>query len=189
MRIALVLLALLVIAGTTEATHASTPANIALVAPISNDEPIITWNSVSGTDEYRLTGTIYALRVNAKDALCAPPLAEDSQTLTLDETIEASVTRFELPLPELPVEDAWFFSDTRVKLEAFDSKGVLLAAANVGGISETHPLYCATVEPELPTTGGGGARADDGDPIAYFLATVIVAGALGAFALRRAIRG
>lgn len=193
MRLAFVLLAVLAIAGTAEATHASTPANITVVGPLLNDEPVVTWNSVSGTDEYRLTGTIDALRVNANDAFCVPPLAEDSHTLTLDETFEASVTQFELPLPKLPAEDAWYFIETSVTLEAFDSEGILLAAGNfalrmpdVGG-----NLNCATPTPPavLPTTGSGGARADGRDSIAYFLATVTLAAALGAFALRRAVRG
>jgi hypothetical protein len=189
MRLALVLLTLLAIAGAAEAAHASTPANIALVAPLSNDEPIVAWSSVSGTDEYRLTGTIFALRVNANDAFCTPPLADDRQTLTLDETIEASATRFELPLPELPAEDEWFFFDTSVQLQAFDAEGVLLAVGSARGIGETNPLHCATIEPELPLTGSGSARGDGRYSIAYVLATVTVAGALGAFAFRRAVRG
>ena len=184
MRLALVLLVLLAIAGTTAAAHASTPASIALVAPLSNEEPIVSWNSVPGTDRYQLTGTIFALRVNANDPLCAPPLAEDRQTLTLDETIEASVTRFELPLPELPAEDAWFFFDTRVTLEAFDNEGVVLAAGDTGGIAETNPLHCATIEPELPPTGSGEGLDPQG-PTVYLLAAVALAG-VGALALRRA---
>lgn len=188
MRLALVLLAVLAIAGTTEAAHASTPASIALYAPVSNDEPIVSWNSVPGTDEYRLTGTIYALRVNANDPFCVPPLAGDSRTLTLDETIEASATRFELPLPELPAEDTWFFYDTRVTVEAFDSEGVMLAGGNIMGIGETNALHCATPEPVLPTTGSGSERAAGLGPIAYLIAAVALGG-IGALALRRAVRG
>ena len=189
MRFAIGLLVLVAMGGATEAAHASTPASIQLAAPLSNDEPIITWNSVPGTDQYRLTGTTYVLRVNARNAFCTPPVSEDEQTLTLDETLGGSATRFELPLAELPAEDAWFFSDTNVTLEAFDSEGVLLAAGNVGGIAETNPLHCATVQPVLPTTGGGGASVGGHHTIVYFLATVIAAGALSALAPRRALRG
>ena len=192
MRPGLALLAGLAIAGTTAAAHASTPANIKLVAPLLNDEPIVTWTSVVGAEEYRLTGTIYALRVNANDAFCTPPLMGDNQTLTLDEAIDGSVTLFELPLPEMPEEDAWFFAETRVTLEAFDSEGITLARGefaqrmpDVGGV-----LSCETPTPQvvLPPAGSGGARVAAPGPIALLLAAAVLA-TIGALALRRALRG
>jgi hypothetical protein len=177
-RAATIVLVLLVLSGAhgTLIARASTPSNIAIEAPLSLDEPRISWNEVPGTAEYRLTGTIAVARVNAENPFCRPPLEEDRRTITLSDFESLAVTEFELALPELPPEDAWFFLESRVQVQAFDEDAVLLASGSVGGIAETAVCTTPTIEPVLPKTGQGGDP--EGYPIgAYLLIAGVAAGA------------
>lgn len=140
-----------------EPTATPTPAQILLQVPLSNDEPLISWQPVSNAVEYRLTGTLLVSRLNAISPFCQSPLVSDQRTLTLDESLDGQITEFQLPLPTLPPEDVWFFFETSVQLLALNKDGVVLAAGNVGGIANGALAQCSTSTPtpQLPPTGQG----------------------------------
>jgi len=166
-----------------------TPALLSIKAPIGTEDPIITWEATGDIAQYEITGTILAVRINAADPFCTPPLESDSRTLDLGETFEAATTEFRLPLPSLPPQDAWFFSDTVVTVKALDEAGQTIAAGNVGGIAETN-VQCATptVLPVLPDTGDG-PTGEHHWPLALWLAIGVAGAWLAGLGALRARRG
>lgn len=150
--------------------------------------PYIAWEPVEGAAHYVLAGEIHMLRVNREDPFCTPPVEEHDRTLTFDdeELISAKVGHADLPGPELPPEDAWFFYDVQVQIEARDEDGVI-AAGSQFGIAETGAfIVCPTPPIVLPPTGlGGGGGAPHPLPA---LAGVLAAAGLAAFAALRGLR-
>ena len=151
--------------------------------------PYIAWEPVEGAANYVLAGEIHMLRVNREDPFCTPPVEEHDRTLTFDdeELISAKVDHADLPGPELPPEDAWFFYDVQVQIEARDEDGNVLAAGSQFGIAETGPfIVCPTPPIVLPPTGTGGG---EGAPLALLaIAGGLAATGLGALVALRGLR-
>lgn len=122
----------------------------------------VSWTPLGGAAEYRLTGTLLAIRVNASDP-CLPSLAEDRRTITIDERLGADATEFEAPLPPLPPEDRWLVASVNITLRAFDAQGREIAAQAATSVEESACPPAATATPQptvssLPRTGAGQTR-------------------------------
>ena len=177
-------------AQTTEPAGGTPPA-MGLIVPLGRQLglPYISWEPVEGAAGYRLSGTIRMVRVNRDDPFCTAPVVEDTETLTVgDETlIPPEIDHVDLPVPELSPEDAWFFAEARVQIEAVDGDGNVIAADSGGGIAEsTAPCPNPTPTPGiiLPPTGSG-PRSGAGVPAGAFAAVLAVAAAASLVMARR----
>jgi len=157
--------------------HASTPANMQLFVPISNDETVIRWDAVKGAERYELAGTFLVVPVNQGDPFCTPAQGGDAHTIDVDETLHAKTKEFVLHLPDLPAGDVWFVTNSNAQIQAFDEEGVLLAAGGAGAIAETNALCpTETPGPVLPDTGSGAPANDMLAPFAFAAAALAAAG-------------
>src|SRR5262245_27930011 len=123
------------------------------VAGTVGASPRISWKATAGVDHYRLTAKLRALRVNTEDPFCAPPAQADSTTVSVDETLSAATTEFEVSFPPVTGNDAWFVYSTQIQLRAFDGSGTQVGGQGGGFIGET---LCARPTPApdaSPTIG------------------------------------
>jgi hypothetical protein len=170
----------------------ATPARMNVAVPIGLQLglPYVSWEPVEGAAGYRLSGEVHMLRTNRNDPFCAPPVKDDTHTITLDsdELIPPEIDHVDLPVPELPADDAWYIFDAQALVEAVDEDGGVLASGRIGGTAET---LCSRPTPTpaivLPPTGSGGGSASFALPAAV-TALTLAAGAALAASLRLRLR-
>jgi len=170
---------------------AGTPPAMGLIVPLGRQLglPYISWEPVEGAAGYRLSGTIRMVRVNRDDPFCTAPVVEDTETLTVgDETLIApKIDHVDLPVPELSPEDAWFFAEAHIQIEAVDGDAYVIAADSGGGIAESTapcPIPTATPGVVLPPTGSG-PPSGAGVPASALAAVFAIAAATSVFVVRR----
>lgn len=115
-----------------------------------------TWPPVTAATDLQITGTVLALRVNALDPFCTPPLEADTRTVSIDEELPGDATSYTIPLPVLPPSDTWLVAQDSILLDAFDGE-TLVAQGQRGIIVETlclRPTPTATPLAEDLVIGG-----------------------------------
>jgi hypothetical protein len=106
------------------------------------DEHAVRWSTYEGAAAYRLKARLVAFREHAPDPCAAPPLAEETREITLDETLPPAAHLYHLNLPDLPPEDAWWVAisgDGTVRLQALDPNGDVIAET---GTTWVRDLFC-----------------------------------------------
>ena len=115
-------------------TATATPASLDLDFAAA---PTVSWGTVNGAVEHRLSGTVLAVRVNTADPFCAAPIEQGSLEVPFDITLPSATLSYSVPLPPLPQPDAWFMSTMRAEIKAIDSHGAVIAAGVGGLVAET----------------------------------------------------
>jgi hypothetical protein len=117
------------------------------------DERAFRWTTYDGAAAYRLKGHLVAVREHAPDPCAAPPLAEETRAITLDETVRPEAQWYFLDgrsksgarpsgLPELPPEDAWYVAidgangEGTVGIEALGPNGEVIAATSTNWVRD-----------------------------------------------------
>ncbi len=105
-----------------------------------HDENTFRWSNFRGAAAYRLRARLVAMREHAPDACAAPPLAEETRKITLDESMPPTAHWYHLSLPDLPPDDAWYVGiDGMVRLEALGPSGEVIAET---GTTWVRDLFC-----------------------------------------------
>lgn len=131
-----------------------TDAVFGLIGP----SPLIRWRPLAAAASFRLTGSLYAGRVNRADPFCTPPARADTRTIAVDQTLDGTATELPVGLPAISDGDAWFVSNVQVGLRAFDDQGREIGAQLGGGVAEARcarPPTTATPAATPPAAAPG----------------------------------
>lgn len=141
----------------------------------------LTWTSVEGAVSYDLSGTVAYLHFGS----CTPGLDPSvSDTVEVDETVDANTTSFNVPPPRNPAADS--IKDIEIIIHAVGPDRRVLAQ---DGFAVTADKFCddETVAAELAAAGTGGPTRSTNVP-ALLAATLALLGSLalaGGVAIRK----
>ena len=136
---------------------ATPPATAASLDASVDDSGNVTWAAVAGAAGYRVHGTLEAMRVNAVNPFCTPPVDSPlTLPVDIDVTLGADATRYPSSLPPVAAGDRWYVFRSSVQVDALAPDGTVLTSAGSSGIGETG---CRVDTISAPSTGSAAPDA------------------------------